>query len=321
MGSLVRGLHNPPFMPPGPLREGKKSPIRVSFGQNLVSRPAAGQVPSWDVLSSSGTHWDSLTADIYDFKTSDTPELRSVNPGIALHLSSPTLIDLRLDGYRDTRVRVEGDLLVFPAGSSRQVQSKRPHRVLVIALHREALLRATCEMKAADAFELDAHPFLRDAQIEHICHAILAEMDCDYASGPLYGDSLSLALCSRLLSRVSSFAVDSGRRGGIAPHILHRVMEYIDSNLTEALRMEELADIASLSEYRFAHNFKTATGISPHQYVINQRIERAKRILRETDLSVVETAYSVGCQSLSRFNSLFRRQSGVTPSTYRSYFR
>jgi AraC family transcriptional regulator len=272
-------------------------------------------------LSSSGTHWGSLTADIYDFKTSDTPELRSVDPGIALHLSSPTLIDLRLDGYRDTRVRVEGDLSVFSAGSCRQVQSKRPHSVLVIALHREAVLRAIYEVKAASAFELVALPFLRDAQIKYICHAILAEMDCDYASGSLYGDSLSLALCSRLLSRVSSFAVGSSRRGGIAPHTLHRVMEYIDSNLTAALRMEELAEIASLSEYRFAHNFKTATGISPHQYVINQRMERAKRVLRETDLSVVETAYSVGCQSLSRFNSLFRRQIGVTPSTYRSSFR
>jgi AraC family transcriptional regulator len=308
-------------MPPGSCREGKKSSIRVSSGQNLVSRPARDALPSWDVLSSSGTHWDALTAEIYDFKTPETPELRSVDPGIALHLSSPTLIDLRLDGYRDTRVRVEGDLSVFPAGSCRQVQSKRPHRVLVVALHREAVLRAIYEMKAADAFELGANPFLRDAQIEHICHAILAEMDCDYASGSLYGDSLSLALCSRLLSRVSTFDLDSRHRGGIAPHALHRVMEYIDSNLTAALRMEELAEIASLSEYRFAHNFKTATGISPHQYVINQRIERAKRILRETDLSVVETAYSVGCQSLSRFNSLFRRQIGVTPSTYRSSFR
>jgi hypothetical protein len=158
----------------------------VSSGQNLVSRPARNELPSWDVLTSSGTHWGSLTADIYDFRTPESPELRSVDPGIALHLSSPTLINLRLDGYRDTRVRVEGDLSVFSAGSCRQVQSKRPHRVLVIALHRDAVLRTIYEMKAADAFELGAHPFLRDAQIEHICHAVLAEMDCDYASGSLY---------------------------------------------------------------------------------------------------------------------------------------
>ena len=77
----------------------------------------------------------------------DTPELRSADPGIALHLSSPTLIDLTLDGYRDTRVRVEGDLSVFSAGSRRQMQSKRPHKVLVITLHREAVLRAIYEMK------------------------------------------------------------------------------------------------------------------------------------------------------------------------------
>ena len=310
-----------PFMPPLSHGEGKKSSTRVFSGQNLVPGEVRDKQPSWDVLRSSGTRWASLTADIYDFRTSETPELRSADPGIAFHLSSPTLIDLTLDGYRDTRVRVEGDLSVFSAGSCRQVQSKRPHKVLAIALHREAVLRALHEMKAGHAFEFGAHPFLRDAQIEHICHAILAEMDCDYASGSLYGDSLSLALCSRLLSRVCSFDLESSRRGGIAPHALHRVMEYIDSNFTATLRMEELAEIASLSEYRFAHNFKTATGISPHQYVINQRIERAKRVLRETDLSVIETAYSVGCQSLSRFNSLFRRQIGVTPSAYRFSFR
>jgi len=115
-------------MSPGSCREGKKSSIRVSSGQNLVSRPVRNDLPSWDVLSSSGTHWGSLTADIYDFKTPETPELRSVDPGIAMHLSAPTLIDLRLDGYRDTRVRVEGDLSIFSAGSCRQVQSKGPHR-------------------------------------------------------------------------------------------------------------------------------------------------------------------------------------------------
>src|SRR5262249_31989277 len=185
--------------------EGKKSSTRESSRQNLVPRRVSDKPTSWSVLSSSGTRWTSLTADIYDFRTSETPELRSADPGLALHLSSPTLIDLTLDGYRDTRVRVEGDLSVFSAGSCRQVQSQRPHKVLVIALHREAVLRAICEMKGADGFQFRAHPFLRDAQIEHICHAILAEMDCDYASGPLYGDSLSLALCLRLLNRVSSF--------------------------------------------------------------------------------------------------------------------
>ena len=140
-----------PFMPPVPCGEGKKSSTQVFCGQNLVPGRVRDKLTSWSVLSSSGSRWASLTADIYDFRTSETPKLRSADLGIALHLSSPTLIDLTLDGYRDTRVRVEGDLSVFAAGSCRQMQSKRPHRVLVITLHREAVLRALYEMKAAQA--------------------------------------------------------------------------------------------------------------------------------------------------------------------------
>jgi AraC family transcriptional regulator len=85
--------------------------------------------------------------------------------------------------------------------------------------------------------------------------------------------------------------------------------------------MAALAEIAGLSQYRFAHNFKSAIGLPPHQYVIRARIERAKRILRETDLSILDIACAVGCQSVSRFNSLFKRELGTTPSGYRASFR
>ena len=110
------------------------------------------------------------------------------------------------------------------------------------------------------------------------------------------------------------------KKGGIAPRALRRVIDYIESNLDSPLRMASLAEISGLSQYRFAHNFKSATGVPPHQYVLRTRLDRAKQMLRQTNLSVLDIAYAVGCQSVSRFNSLFRRELGTTPSHYRASF-
>jgi len=113
----------------------------------------------------------------------------------------------------------------------------------------------------------------------------------------------------------------AARKGGMAPRVLRQVMDYIDSNLDSPLRMASLAEVCGLSQYRFAHNFKSATGVPPYQYVIRRRLDRAKHMLRQTNLSVLDIANAVGCQSISRFNSLFRQEMGITPSSYRASFR
>jgi AraC family transcriptional regulator len=72
-----------------------------------------------------------------------------------------------------------------------------------------------------------------------------------------------------------------------------------------------------LSEHRFAHNFKTTTGLPPHRYVTAQKIARAKRLLRESGMSVTEIGYALGFSQPSRFSSVFNRWTGVAPSVFR----
>jgi AraC family transcriptional regulator len=78
--------------------------------------------------------------------------------------------------------------------------------------------------------------------------------------------------------------------------------------------------VADLSAHRFAHNFKQATGLAPHQYVIRERMARARRMLR-SGATVAEVAYALGFGSPSRFALAFRRSTGVTPSAYRAAVR
>jgi AraC family transcriptional regulator len=193
--------------------------------------------------------------------------------------------------------------------------------VLVVTVSQEVVAQTALAAGDGTRFELIPYAYYRNKQLEHICWALKAETECDFVSGPLYGESLALAVCVHILRQRFAEQSTSQKNGGIAPRTLRQVIDYIESNLDSPLRMASLAEISGLSQYRFAHNFKSATGVAPYQFVIHTRLDRAKQMLRQTDASVLDIAYAVGCQSISRFNSLFRREVGTTPSNYRASFR
>lgn len=111
---------------------------------------------------------------------------------------------------------------------------------------------------------------------------------------------------------------DAVRRSNALPaYKLRRVIEAMDAQLAEDFSLAQLARIAELSEYHFSRMFKRATGLSPSQYFIDLRMARARRLLIETQRSVIDIGLEVGYSSPSHFSLVFRRAVGVTPSTYR----
>jgi AraC family transcriptional regulator len=98
---------------------------------------------------------------------------------------------------------------------------------------------------------------------------------------------------------------------------LNDALAYIDAHLGERLTLPEIAGTFEVSPYHFAHLFKRATGVPPHRYVMQRRIEKAKQLLRSTELSIAAIALEVGCASQSHFSDLFHRATGVTPHAYR----
>lgn len=96
-----------------------------------------------------------------------------------------------------------------------------------------------------------------------------------------------------------------------------QALAFIDQNLDEGLTLPRIAQALTLSPHHFAHLFKRATGVAPHRYVMQRRIEKAKELLAATHLPIATIAYEVGCASQSHFCALFRRAAGVTPQAYR----
>ena len=94
---------------------------------------------------------------------------------------------------------------------------------------------------------------------------------------------------------------------------LTRVAEFIEDRLEGRVALRELADVAALSPFHFLRAFRRATGLTPHAYVTARRMERALRMLRTTDRSVLEIATRLGYANPAHFRRAFRRAFGVAP--------
>ena len=97
-----------------------------------------------------------------------------------------------------------------------------------------------------------------------------------------------------------------------------QVTEYVEQNLDRQLRLSELAALVDTSPYHFARLFKRRAGVPPHQFVVRQRIARARRVLATPELSIAEISRLVGFRTASHFTTVFRRVLGITPGAYRT---
>jgi AraC-like DNA-binding protein len=104
---------------------------------------------------------------------------------------------------------------------------------------------------------------------------------------------------------------------GLTRTQLQQVLDYIQTHLDRDLSLAEFAEVVNISPTYFAHLFKRAMGISPHQYVIQQRVERAKLMLSKTDLAIADIALQVGFSSQSHLTQQFKRLTGMTPKQVR----
>lgn len=106
-------------------------------------------------------------------------------------------------------------------------------------------------------------------------------------------------------------------RGGLPAHKLHRILGAMRERLAEPFELAPFADMAGLSVFHFSRVFKQATGMAPSRYVARLRLEEARRLLCETDRSIIDIGLALGYQSPSHFSQVFRQGTGVTPSVYR----
>lgn len=169
--------------------------------------------------------------------------------------------------------------------------------------------------------EIEYRVLFADPTILHVANLFKSEILNGGLAGKLFTESLTNVLAMHLLRNYSGLMtqpkLETGSLDGL---MLKQLKDFIEENLAEDLTIAKLATVAHISPFHFARGFKAATGQSPHRYVTQQRIERAKMLLSVTRLSVSEVAYRVGFSNQSPSTAQFRKATGTTPKVYRDRF-
>src|ERR1700739_2550064 len=171
--------------------------------------------------------------------------------------------------------------------------------------------------------EVELHPSRKfaDSRLSALVAAARAEMVAGFPSGRLFLDSIEQAMAVAL---VSSQAVRHRpvriSRGALAPARLRRITDLVHARLEDELGLDELAQSVGLSTAHFARMFRKSTGETPHQFVLRQRLERAKAMLRAPDARILDVGVACGFKTQQHFAQVFRDVCGFSPTQYRQDF-
>ncbi len=225
------------------------------------------------------------------------------------------------DGQTFTGIYRQGDILITPADTQLFVQWTGDEKCAKIQLKAEFLRHVARETLKpdCDTFQLQPAFQVRNPLIEAMTQLLLSESQQPSVGSQLYLDSLANALAVQLLrNHVTTRPQVPTYEGGLPPHQLRRILDYVDAHLDQDLRLEHLAQLLDMSQFHFSRLFKQSIGSSPYHYLIQQRVERAKQFLKQSDRSIVEIALECGFSSHSHLSRQFRQVTGMTPKAYRT---
>jgi len=238
---------------------------------------------------------------------------------VAVHLVDIPRYVQRRDGRTSEGAIRAGDVIITPAGSPKRWQHEAEAAFIAVRLRSGFLSGLLAEQLGdAPAVRLLDHFGTRDAKLERLARRLHHELHAASLGSRLYADALVIQIGVHLLRHHCAAAQRSESRATLAPHKVRRATDYIRDHLDQDLTLDRIAAAIAMSPFHFAHAFKRAMGIAPHQFVLQCRVDRAMGLLRDTDLPIGEVASRVGIPNASHFSVLFRRATGLPPRRYRT---
>jgi len=272
------------------------------------------------ILSSQSRQWNGIVVELYRVRDVDFVKQDSAH-NVAVFLRGPVNLVQRRGGRIYQRTLHAGDVIIAPAGEPRALRHQEETELVklrltpsfVTGIIEDSVTNGSGPVELLDTFGA------RDARIEDIARRLVGEIKAEALGGRLYAESLATELVVHLLRHYSTASkLGNGASSMLPRYKLQRVTDYINDNLREELTLGKISAVLSMSPYHFAHAFRQTTGLAPHRYVIQRRIERARFLLRETDLSITEIAHQVGYANQSNFSVVFHQFTGQTPRSFRN---
>jgi AraC family transcriptional regulator len=193
----------------------------------------------------------------------------------------------------------------------------RPSHQVVLSIDESYLLRAAQEMGRA-RFTVESRLRFEDRQIRLLMTELQREMESGWETGALYQEHLGLSLSIVLLRKFGQCtAALPVVKGGMTRVRLQRVIDYIAANCHRDITLSDVAEVADLSRFHFARLFRLQMGMTPHRYLMERRLERAKDLLRLDKSTVTDIALETGFTGTRHFSRAFRGYVGVSPTEWK----
>lgn len=285
----------------------------------LRGRNAMPPFPTRPTVSSRHVGWHGIAMESFnDVPACSIPEHEHPNHMLNLQRAGQMRCEWTTEGRTHRAEHGPGNLYILPTGTRDRFTRWAPTSHLTVAMTPYFLAKALDETAHLSDIELIPNWNLHDSHIASLMLALHSDLKDGSPAGPLYGESLGVALAYYLIRRYS-VRVPGERefKGGMPTARLNRVLEFMRQNSAKETRLWELAQVAGMSAHYFCDLFKKSTGLSPHQYLLRCRIDRAKTFLRSPELGISQVAKATGFTDQSHFTKVFRRIVGVTPTQFR----
>lgn len=271
------------------------------------------------LLNSRQADWDGIYIEYNCQAEVDTGEHCLASHTMTLKLDAPIQGERWLDGHFQKEARWHGTSMLLPANVPHRYATKYAGEFLLLAL--DPQIFSTIAQGWIEEAHIQLIPHFgtqEDPLIFGIGQALKVELESGCLGGRLYTESLITTLAVHLLHKYSTFVPAAPTcSDGLPQHKLQRAIAYIHEHLNTNISIADIAAELGISSYYFQRLFKRSIGITPYQYVIQQRIEHAKSLLKYKELGIAEIALKCGFKNQAHLTDTFRKCLKTTPKVYR----
>lgn len=225
--------------------------------------------------------------------------------------------ELEIDSRRRRNIYRPGDFALVPRGARTNGNVYRSTEFVHILMEESCIERVSEESDGPGRVEL--LPILqgRDELLRHLAHTLVGELAKGPAVDALYADILTRAIIAHTVKNMGAAAVQPKRDHRLALSTVGMIIDYVAENLGGPIRLDDLAAATGVGASKLHTQFKRAVGVPLHQFVIQQRVKRARELLSGSKLPVAEIAYRTGFSDQSHLTRVLRRHTGLTPRAFR----
>ncbi len=293
------------------------SQIQLIDTATTRSFPAA---PQGTVLSSSvALGWQGITVELHSLPPSEYPEHYVQGHRLAImRRGKPITYEWKEAGSWKRRQTHPGAFFLQSHGDINAPRWFESFEIIAISLEQSFVARCFQDTIKCDFLHFQECRAEFDPHIAQFAAHFEAELNNGSYGGTLYGESLALAFSLYLLEKYSDRSTPLPRlKGKLSSLQIREVIEYIHAHLESTLSLTKLATQLNLSTFHFARLFKKSLGLSPHKYVLQNRVERAKKLITVSpNISLIDIALQAGFYDQTHFGKAFKKYVGVSPKAF-----